>query len=46
MGELNFKKPSGFPNFSEIFHCGMTRPRNANLESFIQCQYARTVLRK
>ena len=34
-----------FYNFSEIFYCGVTRLRNKNLSVFIQCQYARTILR-
>ena len=45
MGQLNFKKPFEFHNFSEIFYCGMTRFRNTNLGVFTQFQYTRTILR-
>ena len=45
MGRRNFKKPFEFHNFSEIFYCGMTRLRKANLSVFIQCQYTRTISR-
>ena len=46
MGQSLFKKHSKFQNFDEIFYCGMTRPRNTNLDVFIQCQYTRTISRK
>ena len=34
MGQIDFKKPFGFHNLSEIFYCGMKRIRNTNLENF------------
>ena len=46
IGQSLFKKPSKFQNFSEIFYCGMTKPRNTNLDVFIQCQYTRNISRK
>ena len=45
MGQRNFKKPFKFHNINEIFYCGMTRLRNANLGVFIQCQHTRTISR-
>ena len=37
MGQVNFKKPLEFLNFSEIFYWDMTRLRNTNLGVFVQC---------
>ena len=45
MGQSLFKKHSKFQNFDEIFYCGMTRPRNTNLDAFTQCQQTRTILK-
>ena len=46
MGQSLFKKHSKFQNLYEIFYCDMSRPRNANLDVFIQCQNTRTISRK
>ena len=46
MGQSLFKKHSKFQNSNELFYCGMTRLRNANLDVFIQFQYTRTIWRK
>ena len=46
MGQSRLKKHSKFQNVDEIFHCGMTRLRNMNLDVFMQCQYTRTISRK
>ena len=44
-GQPSFKKHFKFHNFSEMFYCGMTRPRKTNLSVFIQSQYTRTILK-
>ena len=46
MRQRNFKKHFKFHNFNEIFHCGMTKLRNTNLDVSRQCQYTRTISRK
>ena len=46
MRQLNFKTLLEFRSFSEIFYCSMTRPRDTNLNVFIQCKYTRTISRK
>ena len=38
MGKYNFKKHFKFFNFSEIFHCGITRLRNMNLSVFMESE--------
>ena len=45
MGKGTFKEHFKFHNFKEIFYCDMTRLRNTNLNTFIQCQYTTTILR-
>ena len=45
MGQRDFNNFFKFHNFSEIFHCGMTRGRNANLSVFMQCQYTKIIWR-
>ena len=46
MGQILFIKYSTFQNFDAIFYYDMTRPRNKNIDAFIQCQYTRTISRK
>ena len=45
MAQRSFKKFFKFHNFSEIFYYGRTRLGSTNLSVFIQCQYARIILR-
>ena len=45
MGQRDFNNFFKFHNFSEIFHCGMTRGRNTNLSVFMQCQYTKIIWR-
>ena len=46
MRQTLFIKYSTFQNFDAIFYCDMTRPRNKNIDVFIQCRYTRTISRK
>ena len=46
MRQRNIKKHFKFHNLSEIFYCGMTRLRNANLSVFMQCQYTKIILKR